>query len=353
MSFYVVIPSNCSKDTRPSNTPNDFIVDYENPIELKTGNWTVGLIEFSFTYNPQSIKKGTEFEYVSEWIVMEKIEIDIEMENLEKLNSNTLSNFKHTHGSVIQNGYVLFIGETDFQIVFGSLEDAKMYGFESIVNRSNTSSLPTGVVTNKKHYVVGSKITVKPANKIKIHQIFMKHQNTKNSFKFKSNVSFTTSDDLCTYFLVNCSHIFKTFTVDRFDYISFSLQTGVNSISFDFNLAIILGFDTLLFKHGDGIIKANRKLSLHSVFNKMYIYSSIVEPVYVGHVRVPLLRTIWMENKYMPGEQVHIKLDHPIYLPVASKSFNKIEVNIRDEFGNFIKFSHGSTSSLTLHFRQM
>ena len=132
----------------------------------------------------------------------------------------------------------------------------------------------------------------------------MKHQNTKNSFKFKSNVSFTTSDDLCTYFLVNCSHIFKTFTVDRFDYISFSLQTGVKSLSFDFNLAIILGFDTLVFKHEDGLIKSNQKLSLHSVFNKMYIYSSIVEPVYVGHVRVPLLRTIWMkistcpENKY-------------------------------------------------------
>ena len=130
------------------------------------------------------------------------------------------------------------------------------------------------------------------------------------------------------------------------DYVSFSLQPDITKVSFDVNLVQMLGLDYLVFTSQDGLIRAN------SVLNQMYIYSSIVDPIYVGNVRVPLLRSIWMNSAYKPGEVVHIKLDYPIYLPVASRSFNQIEINIRDDSGSPVGFSLGSKTSLTLHFRQ-
>lgn len=52
------------------------------------------------------------------------------------------------------------------------------------------------------------------------------------------------------------------------------------------------------------------------------------------------------------GDQLFLAIDHPMYLPVAIKDINKIEINIRLDSGKLVDFSKGSKTSLTLHFKR-
>lgn len=73
----------------------------------------------------------------------------------------------------------------------------------------------------------------------------------------------------------------------------------------------------------------------------------------VGDTHVPLLKSIWLENKYETNDLIYISMDNPMYLPVATSCINNIEINIRDDSGRLIKFAKDTVSSLTLHFRKV
>ena len=83
-----------------------------------------------------------------------------------------------------------------------------------------------------------------------------------------------------------------------------------------------------------------------------YIYISILDPINIGGVGVPLLRKVWVENSCTEGKQVFETVDKPMYLPISSSSINNIEVQIRNDSGELVNFPLNSSSSITLHFRQ-
>ena len=90
--------------------------------------------------------------------------------------------------------------------------------------------------------------------------------------------------------------------------------------------------------------------------NNIYVYSSICQPVRVGEVCVPLLKSVWLDTSSVRsnvfGEVRHVVVKNPMYLPLSSTSINSIEVNIRSDSGHLIPFVEGSTSVLTLHFKR-
>ena len=82
----------------------------------------------------------------------------------------------------------------------------------------------------------------------------------------------------------------------------------------------------------------------------MLIYCNIVSPITVGDSRVPLLKSLWFD-KYEPDELVKVIIKRPMYLKTSRSVYDNIEINIRDDEGEFIKFASKTHTEITLHFR--
>lgn len=85
--------------------------------------------------------------------------------------------------------------------------------------------------------------------------------------------------------------------------------------------------------------------------SQMYIYLNIIQDQIVGHTRAPLLRTVptVIDGKY--GTMTTFRCEHPVYFDLNTKSFDNVEVNIRNDTGAFLPFHHG-TLTLLVHFKQ-
>ena len=83
--------------------------------------------------------------------------------------------------------------------------------------------------------------------------------------------------------------------------------------------------------------------------DSLYVYCDVVEPRIVGDSLVPLLRIVPPEGKN--GETITRIYENVHYVRLQQKSFQTIEINIRDRAGVSVPFEQG-TLSVTLHFRQ-
>ena len=84
--------------------------------------------------------------------------------------------------------------------------------------------------------------------------------------------------------------------------------------------------------------------------NTLFVYCDIAEDVIVGDTKAPLLRTVNVQGEY--GETTHKIYSTPLYVPVRKSHFDTIEINIRNETGQFVPFAFGTTI-VTLHFRRV
>ena len=84
-------------------------------------------------------------------------------------------------------------------------------------------------------------------------------------------------------------------------------------------------------------------------FSSMYVYTDIVDPQFVGDVKVPLLRIVNTQGNY--GDNVNVSFRYMQYVPIKVKSFETIEINIQDDNNENVSFGFGK-SIVTLHFKQ-
>ena len=62
--FYMVLPSNACATNHPNNSASDYIVTWENPIELDSADrWKVAMTELSYIYRPTTISSNYAFKY--------------------------------------------------------------------------------------------------------------------------------------------------------------------------------------------------------------------------------------------------------------------------------------------------
>jgi hypothetical protein len=80
-----------------------------------------------------------------------------------------------------------------------------------------------------------------------------------------------------------------------------------------------------------------------------YVYLDIVEPIMVGDTKSQLLRMVFLDQR--SKDSLHITYASPIYLPLKTKHFGSIEVNIMTDVGGSMPFK-AEKSSLLLHFRR-
>jgi hypothetical protein len=113
-------------------------------------------------------------------------------------------------------------------------------------------------------------------------------------------------------------------------------------------LSVILGFAGRKLFEGPLSIESSQVCDMNRGFYSIYCYCSLVEPVFVGDVRVPLLRIIPIKGQY--GETITQSYNMPQYMPVNTSNFDTLEINLRDDTGRAVPFERGKVV-VTLHFR--
>ena len=109
----------------------------------------------------------------------------------------------------------------------------------------------------------------------------------------------------------------------------------------------MLGFGKSTF-HNPGIFCSNRVVNMNPIIN-IYVYCDVIKNRIVGHTLAPLLATISTEGE--SGSIISIKYDKLQYQTVMKTSFSEIQINLRDDQGNSIRFRKKRVI-VTLHFRR-
>lgn len=95
----------------------------------------------------------------------------------------------------------------------------------------------------------------------------------------------------------------------------------------------------------------NRHPSINGGVQSIYVYTDIVAHSIVGDSLSQVLRVVDGPQKEKFGEEVVARYVKPYYMPVQSKEFQKIEIILKDKFGDLIRFNYGSVF-IVLHFRK-
>lgn len=158
-------------------------------------------------------------------------------------------------------------------------------------------------------------------------------------FTKTANTSFQNKTQILPFLKFNTDlHQLEVSTVNKNDNLRFEgLITSILNLDMFINTTI-------------APIKIDRKYEngLY-IINNMYIYTDIVKYQYIGDTLSPLLRTVSIpSSKVLSTESVIY--DSPHYLPVNKSSIDTINIKIKDEQGQNIKFERGK-SIIKLHFR--
>jgi hypothetical protein len=112
-------------------------------------------------------------------------------------------------------------------------------------------------------------------------------------------------------------------------------------------MSIVLGFggkETKIVKTTTSPYAAD----LHG-FMAIYVYCDIVQPQIVGNTSVKLLKSIPVQGKL--GDVITKTFTNIQYVPVQTKSFEDVEIVLRNDTGDPVPFERGKVIA-TLHFRQ-
>ena len=112
-------------------------------------------------------------------------------------------------------------------------------------------------------------------------------------------------------------------------------------------LSIMLGFgekDVIVKKTTESPYVADL-----TTVSTIYVYCDIVEPQIVGDTSAQLLKSIPVEGKF--GDIITKTFTNLQYVPIRTKSFEAVEVLLRNDTGDPVPFERGKVV-ITLHFRQ-
>lgn len=88
---------------------------------------------------------------------------------------------------------------------------------------------------------------------------------------------------------------------------------------------------------------------LQAGIHALYVYCDLLQHTYVGDIKAPLLRVV--NSGVEAGDVITRYYERPRYVPLQKKSFDSIQIIIRDDLGEKIQFENGKVL-LTLHFRR-
>ena len=96
-------------------------------------------------------------------------------------------------------------------------------------------------------------------------------------------------------------------------------------------------------------VEAPEKPDSTAGFTSFYVYCDLVKHKIVGNVQVQHLRNVHIERDQ---DNPLISYNNPQYNPIVLNEFDSIEISIKNDMGNNVKFTSGKCI-LTLHFRKI
>ena len=85
---------------------------------------------------------------------------------------------------------------------------------------------------------------------------------------------------------------------------------------------------------------------------QLFVYMDILADQIIGHTRAPILRTVPVDINARFGTMSIFHCEHPLYFDLNTRSFDTVEIDIRDHAGRYVPFDFG-TSTLLVHFKQL
>lgn len=338
-NFYMVLPSNSSATIYPDNTASNFKIDWETPIYLD-GQWEIALYEISFIYPPSTYLSNAVMQYsrvnrASYKIIFSTYQADVKIRFTDEQDLS-LSMSKKSGRLVLKSS------RNEFKLEFIRIESANLFGFNNLVIQSVDKTITSDNDLSIKHGFGKATIT------------YPSLVETDHMIRFEDDLTIPTLQHLRNYISERCADAFKSVTLEQKKFV-FELWPYVTKIGFDKAIGTSLGLGGVHFTKQN--LKDNKIYALHDAklektSRHMYVYTSLIDPIIVGDVRAPLLKSIWIEDKFTTSDVVYISMEHPMYLPIMCDRINNIEFNIRDDSGKFINFGKDTVSLLTVHLRK-
>jgi len=362
--FYVVLPSNSNPETHPNNNASKYIVSWENPINFgNSRDWRVALTEMTYNFSPQTVTNsyGIEYNILERDVWSRKMALHAVKGRGPVVKMNTLkpsTSFKHITSNTPQvtfttDGRLVINSDDSFRLIFKSKEQAKMCGF------NQSSNVSTAAASANFHRLEADERFFKTIDQsIQVDDIhFIQHSfihQRVGVIFFRKAVHWNDVAELVTALHETFREIFDNVQfLEASQRIQLHLKPIITSIRFLGGLNLILGFSQI--SYANAILTSDFAPHLNRGLNNLYVYASICAPIQVGHSRVPLLRSVWVNvNKsFFPAEIRNVDIKHPMYVPINSASITSIEINIRTDSGALVPFNEGSITSLTLHFKKV
>ena len=175
----------------------------------------------------------------------------------------------------------------------------------------------------------------------------------------QEDVFWANTDEMVGGLTTIFDSVFKKVSKEKDGKMKMVPRDEIASMDFLNGLNIVLGFQKRKYTISYEtyyLLTENQPYLRHGI-NNIYVYSSICQPIRVGEVCVPLLKSIWLDTSSLNqsnvfGEMRNVVIKNPMYIPLSSTSINTIEVNIRSDSGHLLPFVAGSVTSLTLHFKR-
>lgn len=87
--------------------------------------------------------------------------------------------------------------------------------------------------------------------------------------------------------------------------------------------------------------KGSRTAELNAGCRSIYVYCDIVEHTFVGDTFAQLLRMVEIPNNTAQDDTIVIKYDRPHYIPLQTRIFDTIRVEVKDDTNKVIPFNSG------------
>ena len=332
----MILPSNGSPLTRPENTASAYITDFSTPIILDD-NWEVALTEYSFEYIEKSM-----FAYITTYSGTHEEHI------INIINDQGTLKISDNVANII--GDNLPVNNAKFSLIDNILLFSGDVEFHTIIETNNESKYVERPTYNNGNYSLSLDLIKTYGNHNKYYIAIYTAPSSSSTKMFKEFPYFNEPSEIINYINKSSPNIFETLAIELNNKVSLKILPAFSTAEISKELAKMLGFEQNIFDSKTHIAKNIPKIK--SRYNQVYIYASIIDPILVGGVHVPLLKSVWIDSKYRNGDIVNGIMKKPMYLPTSLNMISNVEVNIRSDSGELIPFPYGSKSSLTLHFRQ-
>ena len=377
--FYIALPSNACPDTHPNNHASKYIVSWETPWELHDlPRWKVAMTNISFNHVQTSISREYGIAYSEKRRDKTKFEVDFRTNRVINRTIPVVGQY-NDKGVMTpwpafkievdqQYGHVKYSSPVKFIIAFPSDKCMELLG--SVINPINVKfnehdnvweafsdkSILSAEQIQKKDYRLTVPDDVDETDLVLPIQYVSQQYTVFQQFVFAEDRYLESIASLIQYVTETLPCIFTTFKYDNeLQRVRMQLNYKITFFRFLSGFNLVLGFDQATYDNDKEYI-ATYKPQTNMGLRCMYIYASVCKPMQVGDVRAPLLGTIWPnadgKESYKLFQCHNVPIIRPMYLGVALSSINSIEINIRSDSGDLIRFPQSSITNIIIHFKK-